>query len=390
VENFFGAALGILLMVWLAYLGLAAAGEALVLSLAATLGTSIVLGMFLLAKTLRASSLASVISARWSDEEIQWSMDYDEVVRWSKANWLAVISAICGGVVAVKCFQESASFKKLIPPQQILGTIVTILALVGTGILIGKFFRWFAIHQVRGAIESRDRQATRCAEFLAALREAESSNDECSAKLGVMWKKFSAEIGEYVGEHREDLLQDMGFLEQSVQEALAKARADRRELEQAEREHGAAMSIFREASIAVNRTGGITLIKELEAIYEAMESDNMRGLLLDRKWNDYRAIQREVADDLKRLKVAAEKYEGAAFAPESPADDGTMTPSRAYKLLDAAPDMALADIKKIYRRKANDYHPDKAATTNEALRKLAEEHFKEINLAWAFVEANHP
>jgi DnaJ-domain-containing protein 1 len=242
---------------------------------------------------------------------------------------------------------------------------------------------------VQGAIEARDRQATRCAESLAALRETESSNDEYSAKLGVVWKKFSAGIGEYVEEHREELLHDMGFLERSVQEALGKARADLRDLELAEREHGAALDIFRDASIAVNRTGGITLIKELEAIYEAMESDNMRGLLLARKWNDFRAIQREVADDLKRLKLAAEKYEGAAFAPESPADDGTMTPARAYKLLDAAPDMPIADIKKNYRRKANDYHPDKAATTNKALKKLAEDHFKEINLAWAFVEENH-
>ncbi len=389
MEEFFGPLLGILLLLWLAYLGLAAAGEVLVLSLAVTLGSAIVLGILLLARTWRASSLARVISARWSDEGIQWSMEYDGVIRWSGANWQAVTCVVFGGIAAVPGFQESGSFKKLIPPQQILGVIVTIIILVGSGILIGKFFRWLAVHQVRCAINARDRQATRCAESLAALRKEEGSNDACSAKLGVMWKKFSTGIGEYVEEHREELLQDMGFLEKSVQEALRKARADRRDLEQAEREHGVAMDMFRAASIAVNRTGGITLIKELEAIYEAMESDNMRGLLLDRKWEDYRAIQRELATDLKRLKVAAEKYEGVAFAPETSVDDGAMTPARAYKLLDAAPDMPLADIKKNYRRKANDYHPDKAATTNDALRQLAEEHFKEINLAWAYVEANH-
>lgn len=388
MEDFLSAIICFLVLAWLVGMGFMAAGTILVPSLVITLGVAFLLFLVLLVRTCRASSLARVVSARWSDEEICWSVNHDEVVRWSQANWLAVICAVCGGLVAVGGFAGSERFQVLSPFRRGLGVILTIIVLVGTSILIGKLLRWFAVHRVKVAIESRKRQAMRCAGLLQTLRQMEGENKGLAAGMGVEWTYFSGAIGDYVAAHREDLLRDMGHLEHSVRTALDKARADHRELEDAAGEHAATMTAFRNASVAVNHTGGITFIKELEIIYEALESENMRGLLTGRKWDDYRAIQHEVIADLHRLKTAAEQYEGAAFAPEPP--EGEMGASRAYKLLDAAPEMPLDEIKRNYRRKANAYHPDKAATTNDDLRDLAEEHFKEITLAWAYIEENHP
>ncbi|GET44127.1 pentapeptide repeats protein [Microseira wollei NIES-4236] len=53
-----------------------------------------------------------------------------------------------------------------------------------------------------------------------------------------------------------------------------------------------------------------------------------------------------------------------------------------YEILGIQPTATSEEIKRAFRQLANDYHPDKLAGVHEAIRKLAEDKFKEINEAY--------
>lgn len=53
-----------------------------------------------------------------------------------------------------------------------------------------------------------------------------------------------------------------------------------------------------------------------------------------------------------------------------------------YKVLEVDPDASFEDIKKAYRRLAKEFHPDKLQALSSAMRRLAEEKFKEVGEAY--------
>ncbi len=53
-----------------------------------------------------------------------------------------------------------------------------------------------------------------------------------------------------------------------------------------------------------------------------------------------------------------------------------------HSVLNVAPDADLETIKRAYRQKASEFHPDKLSGVSEGVRKLAEEKLKEINEAY--------
>jgi hypothetical protein len=54
-----------------------------------------------------------------------------------------------------------------------------------------------------------------------------------------------------------------------------------------------------------------------------------------------------------------------------------------YKILGISADCTLDEVKKAFRKKAKQFHPDLNKTQG------AEEHFKRVNAAWEFLEKNH-
>jgi DnaJ like chaperone protein len=53
-----------------------------------------------------------------------------------------------------------------------------------------------------------------------------------------------------------------------------------------------------------------------------------------------------------------------------------------YNVLNIAGDASQEEIKKAYRKLANQYHPDKVAHLGDEFKKLAEERFKEVQEAY--------
>lgn len=58
----------------------------------------------------------------------------------------------------------------------------------------------------------------------------------------------------------------------------------------------------------------------------------------------------------------------------------------AYKILEVDPEATDAEIKKAYRNMVKRYHPDKVRTQDEAIRKGAEEKFREVQKAYEEIQ----
>ncbi|MEL4307179.1 TerB family tellurite resistance protein [Joostella sp. CR20] len=58
----------------------------------------------------------------------------------------------------------------------------------------------------------------------------------------------------------------------------------------------------------------------------------------------------------------------------------------AYKILEVRPDASDADVKTAYRQMVKKYHPDKVRTNDEAIKKGAEEKFKEVQRAYEQIQ----
>lgn len=58
----------------------------------------------------------------------------------------------------------------------------------------------------------------------------------------------------------------------------------------------------------------------------------------------------------------------------------------AYKILEIEKTVSDDEVKKAYRKMAKKYHPDKVITDNEAIKKGAEEKFKQVQLAYEQIQ----
>ena len=58
----------------------------------------------------------------------------------------------------------------------------------------------------------------------------------------------------------------------------------------------------------------------------------------------------------------------------------------AYKILEIEKSATYDQVKKAYRTMAKKYHPDKVVTENEAIKKGAEEKFKQVQKAYEDIQ----
>ena len=61
--------------------------------------------------------------------------------------------------------------------------------------------------------------------------------------------------------------------------------------------------------------------------------------------------------------------------------------NNAYKILEIEKTATDAEVKKAYRKMAKKYHPDRVNTEDEAIKKGAEDKFKEVQKAYETIQA---
>lgn len=259
------------------------------------------------------------------------------------------------------------------------GNTVFVLACIISVIPIAFAFTKLKANQsfgssVRKEVERLVSQANFSIAPTSELQSLTNQIKSLSSKADVQFPDSSvAAVRAYVESHKSDLLINTTGLDNLLNSELKKAKQDRDNLEKSVGFYDRAMSFYSETSRQVNRTGSIPLIKELEYNYDGLTSENLKSLLTSRKWNDFQEVVGAIGEDLQRLYNLASKYEEQETEAEEFYDENDE--EKAYRALGVSSTATNEQIKKIYRRLVDIYHPDKQVVSDD-------EKIKEIN--WAF------
>jgi hypothetical protein len=209
---------------------------------------------------------------------------------------------------------------------------------------------------------------------LGALREA----------LGLpQMKDYVEKVVALAGKQKHELADRPRGFSGIVEDACGEATADLRELEAARQLRDATKKLLAETSAAVRQTGSMPLMLELEAMYEGLESTELRELLVAREWRAHEQVLKKMCEELTQLARAAERYaaydwEEAAAEGERPAE--TMDEERACRILGVPPSASPDEIREMYRHLAKLWHPDRGKVDSS-------ERMREINAAYDYLRA---
>ena len=148
------------------------------------------------------------------------------------------------------------------------------------------------------------------------------------------------------------------------------------------------MKLYDETTREVNRTGSISLIRELEGDYEGLTPECFGELLVKRDWAAFHSVADSLIEDIKRLKRVARKYQYEGYEEESEDYEGgrshkkEMSEERAYSILGVVPPVSKDLIRKTYRLLAKGCHSDPKKDNKEK----ADARMRDLNLAYAFLK----
>lgn len=259
------------------------------------------------------------------------------------------------------------------------GNIIFVLACIISIIPIAFAFKKLKANQsFRSSVEKEvERLVSQANLSIAPTNELQlliNQIKSLASKIEVQFPEGSmSAVRKYVELHKSELLINTAELDTLLNSELSKAKQDRDNLEKSVNLYDRVMSYYADTSRQVNRTGSIPLIKELEYDYDGLTSENLKSLLTSRKWNDFQEVVGSIGEDLQRLYDLASKYEKQETEAESFYDESNE--EKAYRILGVTSNATNEQIKKIYRKLADIYHPDKQVVSDD-------EKFKEIN--WAF------
>ena len=184
-----------------------------------------------------------------------------------------------------------------------------------------------------------------------------------SARAKVQFPESSTlAVRSYVESNKANLLISTAGLDRLLEAELARARDDRNKLEKAVKLDEVAMSIYTDTARHVNRTGSMTLIKDMEYIYTGLTHYDLKSLLPQRKWNEFHDIVNLIIKDLQGLKDSAVKYELHEEAYEEVGEKPSVEAAKveeAYRLLGVQPTMTDEEIKEVVIKLNKAFHPDR-------------------------------
>ncbi len=123
------------------------------------------------------------------------------------------------------------------------------------------------------------------------------------------------------------------------------------------------------AAFFVSRTRYEVRLQLLHFLFGIAQSDGVAGA------DEIRQIA-QIAGYLKVRRVDFDSIQ-AMFVKEA---------DNAYKILEISKSVSDVEVKKAYRTMVKKYHPDKVITDNEAIKKGAEEKFKEVQKAYEQIQ----
>lgn len=344
----------------------------------------------------RPRALCRVASASWNgnDASLYWSIDERALERQSWAVAIAILAAAAGLIVL---WQGFGAFVSGPTPHQyaarsggdpdtffriVGGVVMGAAGLIGAGALTHKAATKICRASVLGVVRHLERASV----GLDALGDAEANIRNVAQEIGVDWPEGLTEnVAAFLNGQCDSLLLHAKAFRRHVASALHQAEQDLARLSQARDSVRRLRMRFRDASAAANQADAITLIHELEAMHEAMTSESMMSLLIERRWDEFAAITKDMHADLTRIEQQAQRFERGHQPTCEAASESEF--SKACRILGCDENITPTELKQRYRELANSFHPDKSSQATPAVRALAEERFKEIQQAWETIKA---
>lgn len=339
----------------------------------------------------RPEVLAKVINARWDDAvgTLHWNVDEDAIGKASGETPLALLATIPGALFIWIHLPELVEHELVEALRSddvrflygAAGGIMCLVTLCASYLISVSWIRALSLKSVKGKIAN----FTAGTEQLKALGKIEGQIRALADEIGTNWPRgMSEDINDFIQREKHMLLVNGEGFRKQVAEAVTQAQEDAQMLSKAKQRHDNTLARFRETARHVNRAGAVTLISEMEAMHQAITSDAMMSLLIERKWREFDEIHKDMVVDLSRIQKQAERYDGEDEAPP-PVTTQTLL-AKACSVLGVTPTTSCEDIRKRYRQLVSDYHPDRSNQATAAVRLLAEERFKEVQAAWEIVK----
>jgi hypothetical protein len=157
-------------------------------------------------------------------------------------------------------------------------------------------------------------------------------------------------------------------------------------LERAVVAHDSAQTAYEFALRDVTRSGSAALIQGIEQAYAMLHSDNMRGLIESRRFDEYVAMANALATELSDMRQSAQAYREnpQAFEEESEqATGGSEALSRAdaLALLGMFEEASRDEITRAWRSAMKAYNVDQRQDLPKDAREFLENRLKRINQA---------
>lgn len=319
--------------------------------------------------------LSKVITVSFDGQKLNWSLNESQIERHANAG-LAVFFCTLIGIISIwliqnifynnEAFQGITFFEKKIPAKvsfivsYILSGIVVIIT-----IIMSKP-REILLNSIRKRINHLMSKINLQVERIKELRTLENSIKSITSELNVHFPiDFQTEIQEFISVHKDELLSDTTEMNKLIEKNIEQAQEDNQQLEKANDLYKAAMELYTQTAHEVNKTGSISLIKDLEHDYEGLISENLKSMLLYRKWENFNYGLNSIITHLYRLNELAIKYQKEGYEKKAESFKEETDEEKAYRILNIHHDVTNEQIKRVYKALAGIWHSDRKTIKSE-------------------------
>ncbi len=324
--------------------------------------------------------LARFLEPAVHDERIEWQVIDREIESYSDPVGTV---ALCLGTSIGACWLTAEQLLKIhyfkggkilgqkYPPQTeiIIGCIITAI------IVIWSLYRVNPRRILNRAVLAKITKASKSLEArlagLSELAALEKKIVSTGASWGIRFPAgYSQEIRNYLAENKNGLMTKLDELNVLVAQNIAAARSDHEKLEKAYHHYNDTLTMHERISNDVVSSGSILLIKQMEKLYEGMQSPNIRILVEQKRWTDFHRILDMMRGNIHRLGDRAGRYGESNQGIPYDDDNLEMSPEGAYRILGLTSSATDQQIKQVYYRLAQIYHPDKNISQDDSRFKL--------------------
>lgn len=333
----------------------------------------------------RTLSKMVTVSLDKNSNKLNWSFDESqlEIYIYNNAT-ISVLLSIGIGVISLviivpMLYQNRIPWNKIQPQigQEwgyiVSGTIVLIILLISNPKESIK-------KSIRERLNHLDSKVNTQLERIDDLLLLEKSIKSAASKLKISFPiDYQIDIQRYISTNKVELLSDSAGLNSLIAKNIKQASEDSSRLEKALKLYQSAEGFYKQVSYEAIKTGSMPFVKILEDVYERLNSENVRSLLITRKWKEYDDVINTTLEILKDLHEQAAAYQEEGYEKEKTIYMEETDVEKAYRILGIPSTATNEQIKKTWKIIVQTWHPD----GKEGKEK--EEHeaqCKEIN--WAY------